>query len=411
MANLIPQELEDLIQEYLTDGVITTKERQVLLNKAASLGLNVDEVDLYIDAQQQKADQAVNAAISKQRGKTCPHCGAPVPQLTDKCPECGGAITPEASAELKEIMESLEEALVDLKSGSDFKRSKAHVEKNLRKAELYYSSNPKVKTLIEQVKKETEIAEKAAKSEAKKKTLVKILTYNKWVTAIVILLLIGGAVMLFKGPNLREDPEACVEAVNKALNKDNPSEAEFLLSNFSKGKHEVKAGYAALVNYYLDKEDNEKAAQFLEYADDALRSRVEMTLLNAGEKNLNKWVAEGNTNALFSEISSFNIPTRPALGTVKGDHYGEIGDDYTDYNKAVKELNEYCYKVITIAVENNKKELANKILKRMKPSLEYVILGDWAKVVEHTTNSSVYNAFEVTENNEDIQAAERLINE
>lgn len=48
---MIPKELDDLIQEYLTDGIITPKERKVLLNKAASLGLNVDEIDLYIDAQ------------------------------------------------------------------------------------------------------------------------------------------------------------------------------------------------------------------------------------------------------------------------------------------------------------------------------------------------------------------------
>lgn len=53
---IVPEELDNLIQEYLTDGIISAKERQVLLNKAQSLGLNLDEVDLYIDAQQQKAD-------------------------------------------------------------------------------------------------------------------------------------------------------------------------------------------------------------------------------------------------------------------------------------------------------------------------------------------------------------------
>lgn len=53
---IVPEELDYLIQEYLSDGIISDKERQVLLNKAQALGLNVDEVDLYIDAQQQKAD-------------------------------------------------------------------------------------------------------------------------------------------------------------------------------------------------------------------------------------------------------------------------------------------------------------------------------------------------------------------
>lgn len=187
----IPEELDLLIQEYLTDGIITAKERQVLLRKAENLGIDVDEIDLYIDAQQQKADQAVNAAINKKRGQNCPFCGGSIPQLADKCPHCGQNLTAEASEELKEIIENLEDALVEFKSGNDFKRNKANVEKYIRKAQLYYSNNPKIQTLVEQVKQESEIAEKKAKSDATKKTLIQILTYNKWITAIVILILIG----------------------------------------------------------------------------------------------------------------------------------------------------------------------------------------------------------------------------
>lgn len=52
------------------------------MNKAQAR-LNVDEVDLYIDAQQQKADQAVAAAVNKRRGKTCPYCGSSIPR-TDR---------------------------------------------------------------------------------------------------------------------------------------------------------------------------------------------------------------------------------------------------------------------------------------------------------------------------------------
>ena len=53
---LIPEELNALIQEYLTDGVLTDKERQVILRKAESMGLDRDEIDLYLDAQVQKID-------------------------------------------------------------------------------------------------------------------------------------------------------------------------------------------------------------------------------------------------------------------------------------------------------------------------------------------------------------------
>lgn len=163
----IPEELDAMIQEYLTDGIITAKEREVLLRKADKLGLDRDEVDLYIDAQQQKADNAVDAAIKKKRGQTCPFCGGSIPQLTDKCPHCGQTITVEASDELKEIIDNLEDALVDLKSNKDFERSKATAERYLRKANLYYSNNPKIKTLTQEVNAEIGLAEKNKKINAR----------------------------------------------------------------------------------------------------------------------------------------------------------------------------------------------------------------------------------------------------
>ena len=182
----IPQELDDLIKEYLTDGIISAKERQVLLNKAQTLGLNVDEVDLYIDAQQQKADQAVAAAVNKRRGKTCPYCGSSIPELTDKCPNCGGNITPEASKELEEIIEHLESALVNFKSGEDVDKSKAEVERYVRKARMYYGNNPKIQRLLDEVEAESEAAEAEAKKNAKKKFWLNIIEKNKKFVLIAI---------------------------------------------------------------------------------------------------------------------------------------------------------------------------------------------------------------------------------
>lgn len=182
----IPQELDDLIKEYLTDGIISAKERQVLLNKAQTLGLNVDEVDLYIDAQQQKADQAVAAAVNKRRGKTCPYCGSSIPELTDKCPNCGGNITPEASKELEDIFDHLESALVNFKSGEDVEKNKAEVERYVRKARMYYGNNPKVQHLLEEVEMESEAAEEEARKNAKKKFWLNIIEKNKKFVLIAI---------------------------------------------------------------------------------------------------------------------------------------------------------------------------------------------------------------------------------
>ena len=161
---LIPEELDALIKEYLTDGVLTDKERQVILKKAVGMGLDRDEIDLYLDAQVQKIDQETDAVVRKQKSKTCPYCGAPVPQLADKCPECGQYITPEASKELQEILENLEVALVDFKAGRDIEKNKALVERYARKARLYYSNNPKIKSLLLEINDELALADKKLKS-------------------------------------------------------------------------------------------------------------------------------------------------------------------------------------------------------------------------------------------------------
>lgn len=184
MANLIPEELNALIQQYLTDGVLTDKERQVILNKAEKMGLDRDEVDLYLDAEVQKIDQQTDAAVRKQKGKTCPYCGGSVPQLTDKCPHCGENITAEASEELQEIFDNLEEALVDYKSGKYIEESKAKVERFVRKAKMYYGNNPKIQKLLLEVENETKLAEKKAVKNARASFFVRLVK-NPFTWALV----------------------------------------------------------------------------------------------------------------------------------------------------------------------------------------------------------------------------------
>lgn len=187
----IPQELDDLIKEFLTDGIISPKERQVLLNKAQTLGLNLDEVDLYIDAQQQKADQTVATIMNQRKGNTCPYCGAPIPLLADKCPSCGQFITPESSKDLEEIFNHLEDALVKFKSCDNTAENQANVERYIRKAKMYYSNNPKIKLLLQEVENEIEDAnEKEEESKRKAWNVVKI---EVIIAAIIIIICVIGA--------------------------------------------------------------------------------------------------------------------------------------------------------------------------------------------------------------------------
>ncbi len=178
MAKLpIPEELDALIQEYLTDGILTDKERAVILKKAVGMGLNHDEIDLYLDAQVQKIDQATDAITRKQKGKVCPYCGGSVPLLADKCPHCGENVTPEASKELQDIIDNLEEALINIKEAKDYKHSKATIERYARKAKMYYGNNPKIQKLLEEVHSEMEMAIKGAKKKAIKQSIINALVW------------------------------------------------------------------------------------------------------------------------------------------------------------------------------------------------------------------------------------------
>lgn len=198
MANY-PKELTDLLEQYMTDGVMTEKERAVLLRKAESMGVDKEEFDLYIDAEEQKFDQKIDTAKRQAKGKLCPFCEASVPMFTDKCPECGGNITPEVTKELNEIVEALEDAVVNFKStdNADLQRNKANVERYVRKAEMYYGNNKKIQVLIAEVKKEIELVEKRVSANKRKDAIgdiiVKILTNPfTWTAIFFILLLIVG---------------------------------------------------------------------------------------------------------------------------------------------------------------------------------------------------------------------------
>ncbi len=247
----IPPELDDLIKEYLTDGIISAKERLVLLNKAQNMGLDVNEVDLYIDAQQQKADQAVAAAMNKRRGKTCPYCGSSIPELTDKCPNCGANITPEASNELQDIFEHLESALVDFKSGEDVEKNKAEVERYVRKARMYYGNNPKIKNLLEEVELESEAAEEEARKNARKTFWLNSLSKNKnTIIGICAVFLILGIAYYYLSADYRYYQNEYEEAVER----DNEQEKDNLT---------IIQTAAEQINYHFKKGDLKKATDVL----------------------------------------------------------------------------------------------------------------------------------------------------
>ena len=110
-------EIEKLIDLALADGQITEKERNVILKKAAELGVNVDEVEMTLDGKFHQLE----ATKPKQKEKvgnvkTCPACGASVKALKLKCDDCGHEFTnTKSNSNLTELEKKLVSAKGDKK--------------------------------------------------------------------------------------------------------------------------------------------------------------------------------------------------------------------------------------------------------------------------------------------------------
>lgn len=205
-----PKELIDLLQQYLTDGIITEKERAVLLRKAENLNVDKDEFDLYIDAEVQKIDEKITSAKNKEKGKECPYCQKTIPMLSDICPHCNRHITPEIVKEFEDILKNLDESLGKLgflgekvkeannpfsftyitamfdSPNKKYAQEKVKVQGLLRKANMYYGSDPKIQFLV------AEINEKIKKYDSEiKSARIKKIAIIVFLIILYIALMIG----------------------------------------------------------------------------------------------------------------------------------------------------------------------------------------------------------------------------
>ena len=117
-SGLYDPQLEKLIDLALVDGQLTDKERQVLCRKAQSMGIDLDEFEMVLDARvyhrsQQAPAQPAQAPVQPKRVKEvrkCPACGAIVESFTTRCPECGYEFrNVEANGGIRRLFEMLNE--------------------------------------------------------------------------------------------------------------------------------------------------------------------------------------------------------------------------------------------------------------------------------------------------------------
>lgn len=123
-------EMESLIEATLQDGILTEQEKNVLIKRAQNEGIDIDELDVYIQSILQKrhqaeaAEDAENDRRSKMGSlKKCPNCGHPIQSGAVVCPACNYAfnvtghqntVAVELQKELREISNSYKDDIKKL---------------------------------------------------------------------------------------------------------------------------------------------------------------------------------------------------------------------------------------------------------------------------------------------------------
>lgn len=143
------EQLEKLIDYALADGELTEKEKQVLFKKAESMGVDLDEFEMVLDARlvelakakaASEAQAQASAPKSEKFGdiRKCPSCGAMLQSFQTKCDECGYEFRNVGAV-------NSSQKLFDLLQAAELRKSEKiaahHQEKNRRLDELSAKHN------------------------------------------------------------------------------------------------------------------------------------------------------------------------------------------------------------------------------------------------------------------------------
>lgn len=120
------EKLQKLISLAITDGVITDKERDILLKNAIEEGVDLDEFEMELDARLFERQQELKAETASQiipppapekpksnkEGdiKKCPSCGASVVSFVLNCSDCGHEFrNVESNASIQKLFKMLDD--------------------------------------------------------------------------------------------------------------------------------------------------------------------------------------------------------------------------------------------------------------------------------------------------------------
>ena len=128
---MFSKELENLIQATLEDGVLEDYEKVALVKRAQQEGVDLAELEIYINSilqkRQRELDNERKAQYAKAEqkkkeafGRVCPACGKQIPSMTLKC-ECGYEFTNKTqTSSVKILADKIEKVVSRASSVSNY---------------------------------------------------------------------------------------------------------------------------------------------------------------------------------------------------------------------------------------------------------------------------------------------------
>lgn len=172
----LSQNLSEMIDAFVSDGILTQTERDLLRKNALLEGHDPKEVEAYIEARLQD----VRLSQAKKLRK-CPACGAMLGSLDATCPSCGHEVPIDDSSDSTgaiRLANEMDKAFVGYKSGTDKAKFEAELESLIRKSRLLYGENRKMVALTNQIEAELATYKSAQKKKKRRAIYIRVVLWT-----------------------------------------------------------------------------------------------------------------------------------------------------------------------------------------------------------------------------------------
>lgn len=359
---MFSEELNKLIEAALVDGVITDKERAVILKRAKAEGADLDEVELLLDAEIQKKAN-MSASILKQKTLS----DNAIKELETKISSVTGNKkiakvissfpVPLTKEDLLLFIPSMESKWLHTSSDTDHEvikdAYKTKYKESLSKAMVLYGSDPDFQALF-----------RKEKSIKKYFQLSRLSGTQSFVLWMLLLMVIDGICMVFALTDWNQKSISTngYDTYQEAVNSRDFESAHIILNKMLDNYHNKEVtpysdSWLSSNNrhYKEEAEKKEMLKAYKEGVDFVFNAEV-LYLCSLGDKE--------SLDRIVFLLSELEIDGNPIPeGEYKGIHFtSENEKKHSEYISSVSSFNSKCNKLIDLSIARHFYGLAERVI-------------------------------------------------